>query len=249
LPLQPPPAPAPHLCLPQVSPPPTAIPTARAQAPHHPHPAPSQASTSPGHHHHHHSQLLLLPLSSPQPSGGLLPSCHLAPYLPPPPLPFPATEHLYPALPDPTAGTQEMASSPQSLAPQIPRPHRGAAARSIARERSPALCICALGLSAGTMNNEKLRGGGTWPAQMRLFRSFSCQALTSPERVGVGDFAEAPSEVGLILQVMRSGQPLPQTGSSPRRVEVWELLTKTAVRFYFTQTKTIFDSNLILRNH
>lgn len=58
--------------------------------------------------------------------------------------------------------------APMSGTPKSSRSHPGVAARSIARERSPALCICALGRSAGTMNNEKLRGDGTWPAQMRL---------------------------------------------------------------------------------
>lgn len=93
-----------------------AILRAHAPAPQDSHPAPFEASPSPG---HPHDQLLLLPLSSPQSSGDLLPSCCLAPYLPPPRL-FPAMEHLYPVLPSPDAGTQEMASSPQC--PPSPNP-------------------------------------------------------------------------------------------------------------------------------
>lgn len=58
--------------------------------------------------------------------------------------------------------------TPMSGTPKSSCPHPGVAARSIVHKSSPALCICALGLSVGTMNNEKLRGNGTWPAQMRL---------------------------------------------------------------------------------
>lgn len=52
--------------------------------------------------------------------------------------------------------------------PKSPCPHPSVVARSITQERRPALCICTLRLSEGTMNNEKLRGDGMWPAQMRL---------------------------------------------------------------------------------
>lgn len=116
----------------------------------------------------------------------------------------------------------------------LPLPNPAQQARSITGQRSPALCIHTLRLSAGTMNNEKLRGDGTRPAQTRLSDHLlpgSNKSLVSPH----GTDCSSSWWGGLQLP--------PQPG---RKVQ--GLLDKTAVRLYVAKTKTIFYSNLILRN-
>lgn len=159
---------------------------------------------SPG---HHCSLLLSLPLSSP-----FSPLEHLCP---------PSRTHPWP---------HHTILHPKTL----PLPNPAQQARSITGQRSPALCIHTLRLSAGTMNNEKLRGDGTRPAQTRLSDHLlpgSNKSLVSPH----GTDCSSSWWGGLQLP--------PQPG---RKVQ--GLLDKTAVRLYVAKTKTIFYSNLILRN-